>query len=288
MRHRYPIASSPTVLRVNDVELCVDTVGHAADAAILLIMGSGASMDWWEDEFCARLADGGRFVIRYDHRDTGESVSYPPGAPGYTGPDLAADAVGVLDALGVRSAHLAGISMGGGIAQVVALDRPERVTALTLIATTAATGGGPELPGMTPEAPAAFAVGTPDWSDRQAVIDYMTQLARASASPEREFDEAGFREVAGRVFDRTANIESSLTNHDALDHGEPPRGRLEELALPTLVVHGRHDPLFPPAHGEALAARIPGARLLTFEAMGHDLPRETWDAVVPAILELSG
>ena len=287
MRHRYPIASSPTVLRVNDVELCVDTVGHAADAAILLIMGSGASMDWWEDEFCARLADGGRFVIRYDHRDTGESVSYPPGAPGYTGPDLAADAVGVLDALGVRSAHLAGISMGGGIAQVVALDRPERVTALTLIATTAATGGG--------RASRHDARGPGRLRGRHAGLvgpaggDRLHDPARARVGePRAEFDEAGFREVAGRVFDRTANIESSLTNHDVFDHGEPPRGRLEELALPTLVVHGRHDPLFPPAHGEALAARIPGARLITFEAMGHDLPRETWDAVVPAILELSG
>ena len=96
------------IIEVNGVDLCVDTAGDAADPAILLISGMGGSMDWWEEEFCQRLAGGGRFVIRYDHRDTGRSVSYPAGAPGYTGADLAADVVGVLDALGRRSAHLAG------------------------------------------------------------------------------------------------------------------------------------------------------------------------------------
>src|SRR3954454_23507048 len=115
----------PRIVDVNGVGLCVDTAGRAADPAILLIGGMGAAMDWWEPEFCPRLAAGGRFVIRYDHRDTGQSVSYPAGAPGYTGADLAADAVGVLDAFGGRSAQLAGISMGGALAQQLALaNRP--------------------------------------------------------------------------------------------------------------------------------------------------------------------
>lgn len=104
------------IMDVNGVDLCVDTTGDPADPAILLISGMGGSMDWWEEEFCQRLAAGGRFVIRYDHRDTGRSVSYPAGAPGYTGADLAADVVGVLEALGRRSAHLTGISMGGALA----------------------------------------------------------------------------------------------------------------------------------------------------------------------------
>jgi pimeloyl-ACP methyl ester carboxylesterase len=123
------------IVDVNGVDLCVDTTGDAADPAILLISGMGGSMDWWEEEFCQRLAAGGRFVIRYDHRDTGQSVSYPAGAPGYTGADLAADVVGVLDAVGRRSAHLAGISMGGALAQRVALAHPDRVDSLVLIST---------------------------------------------------------------------------------------------------------------------------------------------------------
>src|SRR3954462_12804946 len=144
MRNRYPIDRDPTAVQVNGVELCVETFGDRRDPAILLIMGGGASMDWWEDDFCGRLA-AGRFVIRYDHRDTGGSVSYPAGAPGYSGDDLVADAIGVLDALKAAPAHLVGMSMGAGLAQVVALERPELVSALTLISTTAATG---ELSGL--------------------------------------------------------------------------------------------------------------------------------------------
>jgi pimeloyl-ACP methyl ester carboxylesterase len=129
----------PRIIEVNGVDLCVDTAGDPADPAILLIAGMGSSMDWWwEEEFCQQLAAGGRFVIRYDHRDTGRSASYPAGAPGYTGADLAADAAGVLDAVGRRSAHLAGISMGGALAQQVALAHPGRVDSLMLISTSPA------------------------------------------------------------------------------------------------------------------------------------------------------
>jgi pimeloyl-ACP methyl ester carboxylesterase len=100
-----------TIVHANGVPLCVETFGAAGDEPILLIMGAAASMDWWEDGFCERLAAGGRFVIRYDHRDTGRSITYEPGAPGYTGSDLVEDAVGVLDALGLPRAHVVGMSM---------------------------------------------------------------------------------------------------------------------------------------------------------------------------------
>src|SRR3954447_8192186 len=130
----------PRIVDVNGVGLCVDTAGRAADPAILLIGGMGAAMDWLEPEFCQRLAAGGRFVIRYDHRDTGQSVSYPAGAPGYTGADLAADAVGVRDALGVRRAHVVGISMGAALAQRIAAESPDRVGSLVLMSTTFADG----------------------------------------------------------------------------------------------------------------------------------------------------
>ncbi|MGH3163195.1 MAG: alpha/beta fold hydrolase [Streptosporangiaceae bacterium] len=139
----------PRIVDVHGVDLCVDTAGDAADPAILLIGGMGDSMDWWEDEFCQRLAAGGRFVIRYDHRDTGRSVSYPAGAPGYTGADLAADAAGVLDAFGRRSAHLAGVSMGGALAQQLALGHPDRVDSLVLMSTQPRGPGRPRPAGAS-------------------------------------------------------------------------------------------------------------------------------------------
>ena len=271
------------IVRTNGADLCVDSFGDPGDPAILLIMGSGASMDWWEDEFCERLASGSRFVIRYDHRDTGRSVSYEPGNPGYSGGELAADAVGVLDALEIDRAHVVGMSMGGALAQVVALDHPDRVQSLTLIATSPA-GVADDLPGMSEENMARFKADTPDWSDREAVVGYLAHLARASASPSPPFDEEGFRKLAGRVFDRTANMESSMRNHDLLEGSDPWRERLPGLRVPTLVVHGTDDPVLPYEHGVALAREILGAELLTLEHTGHELPRRTWDAVVPAIV----
>jgi pimeloyl-ACP methyl ester carboxylesterase len=249
-------------------------------------MGSSASMDWWEDDFCRRLADQ-RFVIRYDHRDTGRSVTYEPGAPPYTGADLAADALGVLDALGVQRAHLVGMSMGGALAQVAAIGHPDRVASLTLISTSPAVAG-PEprdLPPMSSQSAARFAVDQPEWSDREAVIDYLVHLARASAGDPARFDEAEFRAFAGRVVDRSNNIESAMRNHDRIDGGEPSTGTLGDLSVPVLVVHGACDPVFPLEHARALVGEIPGARLLTLEGTGHELPRPDWDTVVPAIVE---
>jgi pimeloyl-ACP methyl ester carboxylesterase len=276
------------VVEANGVELCVSTLGDRADPPILLIGGSSSSMDWWEDEFCEQLAAGPRFVIRYDHRDTGRSVTYGPGAPPYTGRDLVEDAVGLFDALDVARAHLVGISMGGGIAQHVALEFPERVASLTLISTSLAVGDTSDLPSMSRETAAKFDVPAPDWSDRAAVIDYITHLARVSASPSRRFDEEAFRELAARVVERSRDIAASFTNHDLIEPGDPPRRQLGEIDVPVLVIHGRDDPVFPLEHGRALAEAIPGGALLALERTGHELPKETWEVVVPAILEHTG
>jgi pimeloyl-ACP methyl ester carboxylesterase len=242
-------------------------------------------MDWWEDEFCERLAAGPRFVIRYDHRDTGRSVSYALEAPPYTGADLEADAVGVLDALGLERAHVVGISMGGAIAQHIAVDHPERVTSLTLLST---SPGGRELPPMSDELRSHFAEPPPepDWSDRAAVIDYIVEGERPFMGS-YPLDEPRLRELAGRIFDRTMNMASSMKNHWLIDNGgEPVRPRLGEIVAPTLVMHGTDDPLFARAHAEALANEIPGARLRFLEGMGHQMPpRALWDTVIPAILE---
>ena len=280
---------SGTITDVNGVKLCVDTTGDAADPAILLIGGMGASMDWWEDEFCQRLAAGGRFVIRYDHRDTGRSVSYPAGAPGYTGADLAADAAGVLDAFGRRSAHLAGVSMGGALAQQVALAHPDRVDSLVLMSTSPAVPGGPdraELPPASEALRAYFAaeVPLPDWAERSAVIDYLVGYER-QLEGEEYFDEAHVRALVARIVDRTNDMAASMTNHALAEEGELARGRLDQIAAPTLVIHGTADPLFPFGHGEALAREIPHAELLPLKGVGHQVPpRACWTSVIPAML----
>jgi pimeloyl-ACP methyl ester carboxylesterase len=283
--HRTGTASGERMVKVNGVDLCVETFGDHRDPAVLLIMGAAASMLWWEDEFCERLASGGRFVLRYDHRDTGRSVTYPPGAPGYTGDDLVADAAGILDALGVTSAHVVGMSMGGGIAQRLALDSPDRVLSLTLLSTS--PGSGPDLPPMSDELRAHFASPPPepDWSDREAVIDYLVEDERAHAARSRPFDEAARRELAGRNVDRSVDIAASMTNHFVLEGGESGRERLGGIRAPTLILHGTEDPLFPIGHAQALEREIPDARLVPLEQTGHELPRAAWDVVVPAILE---
>jgi pimeloyl-ACP methyl ester carboxylesterase len=276
----------PRMIEVNGVDLCVDTVGGAADPAILLISGMGASMDWWEEEFCQRLADGGRFVVRYDHRDTGRSVSYPAGAPGYTGADLAADVVGVLDALGRPSAHLAGISMGGALAQRVALAHPDRVDSLVLFSTSPAVPVRSELPRMSQDLRPYFAaeVPWPDWAERTAVIDYLTGYERCLETPEY-FDDAHVRALVERMVDRTNDVAASVMNHALAEEGEPARGRLDEIDAPALVIHGTADPLFPFGHAEALARGIPRTELLPLEGVGHQLPpRPWWPPVIAAML----
>ena len=269
------------------VRLCVQTFGDPGDPAVLLISGMSASMDWWDDEFCARLASGPRYVIRYDHRDTGQSACCPPGAPSYTGDDLTADAVAVLDALGVGAAHLAGISMGGAIAQRLALEYPARVASLTLLSTTAigpVSPGSPELPPPSPELRARPEPARPDWSDRAAVIDYIVASDRRLSRG--VFDETRVRELAGRITDRSRDIQAGMTNHAMLDDpGAPDPPRIDRISAPTLVIHGTADPLFPYPHAQVLARTIAGATLLPLPGIGHQMPPPaTWDSVVPALL----
>ncbi len=276
-------------MRANGVDLCVETFGSAADPAVLLIAGASGSMLSWADEFCVRLAAGARYVVRYDHRDTGRSVTYPPGEPGYEFPDLAADAVGVLDALGVSAAHVVGISMGGGIAQLVALDFADRVASLTLISSSPAGPNEPDLPPMSPALLEHFAGGgtpVPDWGDRDAVIEYLVEAQRPFVGS-RPVDVGAAREVAGRVVDRALNIASSA-NHLQVGGGEPWRARLGSIEVPVLVVHGDVDPLVPVGHAEAMVREVPGARLLVLEDTGHELPAGVWDVVIAALIEHTG
>jgi pimeloyl-ACP methyl ester carboxylesterase len=191
----------------------------------------------------------------------------------------------LVEALGVSPAHVVGFSAGGGIAQVLALDYPDRVASLTLISTS--PGSGADLPGAADEVRARFAdpPPEPDWSDRDAVIDYLVDDERVYAARSRRFEEAERRELAGRILDRTIDIAASMKNHWLLvDDGDGWRHRLGEIRAPTLVIHGTEDPFFPIGHALALEREIPGARLVRVERMGHELPRAAWDVVVPEIL----
>lgn len=284
--------STQRMVRANGVDLCVETFGGPGDPAILLIGGAAASMDYWDDRFCQLLAGGGRFVIRYDNRDTGRSVSYPAGEPGYTLGDLIGDALGVLDVFGLVRAHIVGISMGGGIAQHIGVRHPERVASLTLISTSPAGPGGadrPELPPPTEEIRALFAdpPPRPDWADRAATIDYLVAGDRAFAG-DGVLDLEEARALAGRVYDRTRDIAASQSNHWIIDGPELVRSQLTDIRVPTLILHGTDDPLFPYGHGEALATEIPGARLVALPRTGHQMPPpQVWDVAVGAILEVS-
>jgi pimeloyl-ACP methyl ester carboxylesterase len=271
------------MIEANGVELCTESFGRPADPAILLIMGIGASMLWWEEGFCRLLAEGRRFVIRYDHRDTGRSVTYEPGRPEYTGADLVADAVGVLDAYGIAAAHVVAVSAGGAFAQLLALAHPDRVLSLVLISTSPATPGERGLPSATERYQQFLASARVDWSDERSVIDYLVDYARMLAGGARPFDEAAMHELVRRDVERAHDIAAS-ENHGMVTEGEVSRRPLASIAVPTLVIHGTEDPMFPLAHGEALAREIPGARLLTLEGAGHGVERADWEKIARAIL----
>jgi pimeloyl-ACP methyl ester carboxylesterase len=268
-------------LPVNGIELCIETFGEPTDPALLLIAGGASSMDWWEDEFCRRLAAGGRYVIRYDHRDTGRSTSFPAGAPPYSGVDLAHDALGVLDVLGVHKAHLVGLSMGGALAQRIAVERPHRVLSLILMSTS--PGPGPsEDPGDAEVTEPLEA--SSDWSNRRASVNRIIDAAQELGGLFTA-DEPHLRRLAERVYDRTQNMAASQTNHWCCPDGPPFRQMLGTITAPTLILHGTMDPMFPASHAQALEAEIPGARLVWLEGVGHEFPpMAVWSQVIDEIL----
>ena len=275
------------MIEANGVELCTESFGDPADPPILLVMGIGASMLWWEEGFCRMLAEQGRFMIRYDHRDTGRSVTYEPGRPEYTGADLVTDAAGVLDAYGISAANVVGVSAGGAFAQLLALDFPDRVLSLVLISTSPATPGERDLPPATERYRQFLTTAEVDWADEGSVIEYLVGYSRVLAGGERAFDEAAARELVRRDVERARDIAAS-ENHGALADGEAPRKPLSAIAVPTLVIHGTADPMFPLGHGEALAREIPAATLLPLEGAGHGVDRADWEVIVRAIIGHSG
>lgn len=271
------------ILELDGTELAIERRGPDDAPPVLLIAGGGQSMDWWTPEFCDLLGAGELQVIRYDHRDTGQSSTSPPGQPDYTGDDLATDPLRILDALGIDNAHLIGMSLGGGIAQSVAVSAPERVRSLTLVESSPAGGDPGALPPPSRAVAATWEEPEPDidWSDEAAVIDYRVDVERPFSGP-LGFDEARMRALATLEVRRTRNMASSIANHFIAK----PRASVDpaEIRVPTLVLHSADDPMFPLPHGEALAGMIAGARLVRLEGVGHEIPPPAvWDVVVPEL-----
>jgi pimeloyl-ACP methyl ester carboxylesterase len=288
-RHHGAGAGLMTTVQANGVTLGVEHFGEMA--APLILLAGGTTMLSWPDALCEALARGGRHVVRYDLRDSGASSTVDPAAPTYTLRDLAADAAALGRELDDRPAHLAGIGVGGMVVQVAALDYPDAFSALTL------AGTRPVAPGPVdddlPDHDAAtmarlFSRPMPDWSDRAAVAAFATAGAEILGN-----DPAAARATTERIWDRTPGTEPAvqMANQLAmvfrkLDCQPRWRERLSELAMPTLVIHGRRNPFFPVGNGEALAREIPGARLLVLERASTAIPDAVAGEVAAAMLAL--
>src|SRR6266568_3964308 len=278
-----------TTVNANQVALGIESFGD--DDAPLVLLAGGTTMLSWPDALCERLAAGGRRVVRYDLRDSGESTTTDPEAPAYTLRGLAADAAALADALGGGPAHLAGIGVGGMVAQVAVLDHPGAFSALTLASTRAVAPGPPDddLPGHDQATMSRlFARPMPDWTDREAVAEFAAAGAEILGD-----DPVAARAIAARIWDRTPGTAPPIQMANQLGmvfaklNCKPRwRQRLPEIEVPTLVVHGRRDSFFPVGNGEAIAREVPGARLLVLEEAATAIPDAAAGEVAEAMLAL--
>jgi len=287
-------------VKANGIEIVYDTFGDSDAPPLLLIMGIGCQMIDWPDEFCAQLAARGYWVIRFDNRDVGLSTKLDEaGAPNiaalmealergeavqvpYSVRDMADDAIGLLDALGIESAHVVGLSMGGTIAQAMAIHYPERVSTLTSIMSST---GDPELPPPTEEALAVLFESAP--TDRAEYIEYRIRHRRILSGPEYPIDETRAREHAGQRFDRSLTPPAGFARQlAAILASGSRREALESITASTLVIHGNADSLVPVECGIDTANSVSGAELLIIEGMGHDWrPLALWPQVMEAIVQ---
>jgi pimeloyl-ACP methyl ester carboxylesterase len=271
------------LIAANGVELWVERHGDPAGETVLLLSGSDATTLRWPVPFLGALVDAGFDVVAYDHRDSGASTKIDPDAP-YLLDDLAADALGLLDALGIARAHLVGYSMGGAVAQVAALVAADRVASLTLVSTTPGLGDDrlPFAADWFVERMADRLWEPPPRADDQRVA-WVVDLYRMLAGPRYAFDEAGQAALAAAELARGWYPESG---HGVAAGGSPSRlDDLARIAAPTLVVHGTADPVFTVAHAEALAAGIPGARLVLVDGLGHEVPAAFGADLATLVLE---
>jgi pimeloyl-ACP methyl ester carboxylesterase len=270
---------------VNGIEIAYQEVGDPDAAPLLLVMGLGTQMLGWDEEFCALLAERGFRVVRFDNRDIGHSTMIESGgvpnrldlftgrrgSAAYLLSDMAGDTTGLMDHLGIESAHVVGASMGGMIGQTLAIEHPERVRSLVSIMSTTGSRrvGTPSLKVfglLLAEAP----------KGRDAYIERIVKTFKVVGSPAYPMDEERFRELAGRLYDRSHNPRGVLRQMHAISASGDRTAALRKLKLPVTVIHGTRDPLVRPSGGRATARAIPGARLRIVEGMGHDLPRALW------------
>jgi pimeloyl-ACP methyl ester carboxylesterase len=276
---------------VGRVEIAYEEFGDPSDPAMLLIMGLGVQMLGWDDELCRMLAAEGFHVVRFDNRDVGRSSRYEGPVPDWTAlaagngssatyllDDMADDTVRLLDHLGIDRAHVVGASLGGMIAQTLAIREPGRVLSLASIMST--TGdrsvGQPHPDGLAQ-------LFQPPPNDREGLADWAVRNWDVIGSPGYEADEERLRERARRSFDRGYNPQGTGRQLAAIVASGDRTPGLAKLRLPTLVIHGEEDPLIDVSGGKATAAAIPGAKLILFPGMGHDLPRQLWPRFVEEI-----
>ncbi|GAA3556032.1 alpha/beta hydrolase [Amycolatopsis ultiminotia] len=279
-------------IEANGITLCHETFGDPADPPLLLVMGLAAPMIWWDDEFCVALAAAGFRVVRFDNRDVGRSswlsgrVSLPRAyllrSTPYSIGDLADDATALLDGLGIDTAHVAGASMGGMIAQELAIRRPDRVRSLTSIMSST----GSRFVGL-PSFRAAVAMLAPGPRTREEYLTRQLDTFRLIGSPGYPFDLERLRERAERTYDRGVNPAGVLRQLGAVLSAPDRTPGLRRLSLPALVIHGSRDPLVGVSGGRATARALRGD-LDVVPGMGHDLPREVWPRVIAGISRIAG
>lgn len=285
-------------VHANGIRLEYESFGRDTDPVALLIMGLGAQLTRWPVPLCEKLAARGFRVIRFDNRDIGLSTRFdgaavpdlrmvvaarmtglPVKLP-YTLHDMAADTIGLLDALRIQQAHLVGASMGGMIAQIVAADYPQRVLSLTSIMS---TSGNPALPPPTPAAAAILMTRAPNPANRDAYVAHGLNALRTTGSPGYPFDEAAARERILNEAARSYNPAGFARQIAAVTVSGDRREKIRRISAPTVVVHGADDPLVPPAAGRDTAENIPNAELRLIPGMGHDLPPPLYDTIIDAI-----
>ena len=272
-------------VEANGVEIWYETFGRPADPTILLIRGAGEQGTAWRREFCERLVRAGRHVVRFDNRDVGLSRWFADDEP-YTLDDMADDTVGLLDALEIDRAHLVGISMGGMIGQILAIRHPERVLTLTSMLSSPCSPFDPSFAPPDPQVMEAIEQLLGETAEsREEKIEQRMQLWRALAGTRYPFDEEWWGNQAAEAVDRAWHPEAT-PHHMAAIEGVPSRVEaLRNVGVPTLVIHGTADPVVTYSRGVATAEAIPGAKLLTIEGLGHELPPGCWDEVTTAILD---
>ncbi|MBE1500437.1 pimeloyl-ACP methyl ester carboxylesterase [Amycolatopsis lexingtonensis] len=273
---------------VNGIELCHESFGDPGDRPLLLVMGLAAPMIWWDEEFCETLAAQGFHVIRFDNRDAGRSTrlrgranlaqAYLLRTAPYSLADMADDAVGLLTALEIPAAHVVGASMGGMIAQTLAIRHPSRVLSLTSIMSS--TGG--RFVGRPSARAMSMLLAAPP-RDRDAYVEMLLRTFRLIGSPGYPFDEARMRDRAERTYDRGVHPGGAVRQLAAIMADRDRAPKLRKLTTPTLVVHGARDPLVHVSGGRATARAIPGAALDVVPGMGHDLPRAVWPRIIRGI-----